>query len=211
MDDTQFIANLDDPEVKKQIESAYSHSERHINVFSESDLEKIWMQCWNNPRPRFNGDKGIIYVHSDLSVLRELVNLDFLPGHEESPVIGGNYFISSYCYSVHTDSIKKSDWKSGGNWLPWKNVLIPLWHNNNPGTFITYKNRYADWAKADSKYSSYETTAFDNLEIENQWKWEPGNAYVFDAMQAHSSTKPKDNPFTLKGGVFLKFMRKYNV
>lgn len=211
MDDTQFIADLDDPEVKRQIESAYSPSEEHENVFTEEELQKLWMYCWKNPMPRFNGDKGIIYIKTDLNPLRDIVSFDFLPGSENSPAVGGNYFISSYSYSVHTDSVKKSHWEGGGNWLPWKNVLIPLWHNNNPGTFITYKNRYADWAKADSEYSSYETATFDNLEIENEWEWKPGNAYVFDAMQAHSSTKPKDNPFTLKGGVFLKFIRKYNV
>ena len=212
MHDIDYVADLDNPDVKLFIESNYTESICYENVFDQNTLDQIWQYCWQNPKPRFNGDKGIVYIHTDLSPLKDIANLNFLSGYKESPVIGGNYFISSYPYTVHTDSLPKSDWKpKGQECVPWKNVLIPLWHNNNPGTFITYKNRYADWAKSDSELSSYSLDNFDSLEKENEWEWVPGNAYVFDAVQAHSSTKPKDRPFTLKGGVFLKFLKRYNI
>ena len=212
--EVEFIAYLDDPLVQQEIESNYEPSFVVENLFSEEDLNKMWHLAFVDSRPRHTGNMGIVIIQRPMDIVYNAMKdkFDFLPGAELSPTVGGNFFISSYEYSVHTDSIRKTDVnESTGEWLPWRNVLIPLWHNNDAGTFTTYKNRYADWAMTDTKYSVYSGSVFENLEVENTWDWKPGNAFVFDAMQAHSSTMPDKNQYTLKGGLFLKFLRRRNV
>jgi|TARA_B110000971_G_C19767455_1_gene389285 hypothetical protein len=207
----KFIADINDPLVKKEIEANYQPSFLVENLFTEQDLNTMWHMAFIDSKPKLTGNQSIVTINRPMDIVYQAMKdkFDFLPGAELSPTVGGNFFISSCEYSVHTDSTMETNvGDSTLEWLPWRNVLIPLWHNNNAGTFTTYKNRYADYAMTDTKYSVYNRSVFENLEVENTWDWKPGNAFVFDTMQAHRSNMPTENQYTLKGGLFLKFLRR---
>ena len=82
-----------------------------------------------------------------------------LPGCSESPLVGGNFLITPTQYGLHNDSTRRSDWVNslttvaedhpGRKYVPWKNILIPMWIGNTPSTVshgVWFEQRHVDFA-----------------------------------------------------------------
>ena len=81
-----------------------------------------------------------------------------VPGAENSPVVGGNFFITPSQYGLHNDSTRESDWQNSlsktpadsasRKYVPWRNIIIPLFTapSNIESHGVFFDQRHVDFA-----------------------------------------------------------------
>ena len=142
-----------------------SPSEKFENVFTKEELDSIWKQAFkDNRQPRMNRN-GTVLVAGGLEEIyfqfKDKIDKALGPRAEQSPSIGGNYFITPQQYGLHNDSIRPEDYEVTYSKTPpnherrkytcWKNWLVPLWigthHDEVDGGQIGFfDQRHIDWA-----------------------------------------------------------------
>ena len=71
-----------------------------------------------------------------------------LPGADQSPIVGGNYFITPSQYGLHNDSMRRSDWEKSFSdvakidpsrkYVPWRNLIIPILNGGTEYWTVNY-------------------------------------------------------------------------
>ena len=161
-----WMKNLKDPAVVQNI----SENLQPPKVFYEGDDvtfttdELRWMygfafsQCLN---VRHNAN-GTIFMSGNLHKIAEkFINKleKILPGCGDSPSVAGNFLITPSQYGLHTDSTRETDWinsfqkvpetSNNRRFVPWRNILIPMWIGNYPDTVshgVFFNQRHIDFA-----------------------------------------------------------------
>jgi len=131
------------------------------NQFTEEELKWMYGYAFANCGCVRHNPNGTIFISGNLEgVYRKFKDKidEMIPGAENSPVVGGNFFITPDQYGLHNDSTRESDWQNslertpllaeGRKWVPWRNIIIPLWTNpvgvESHGVF--FKQRHVDFA-----------------------------------------------------------------
>lgn len=161
-----WMANLRDPNIVNNIaenlEPAKVFYEGDDVTFTTDELR--WMygfafsQCLN---VRHNAN-GTIFVSGNLHKVAEkfIDKLEkILPGCSNSPSVAGNFLITPSQYGLHTDSTRETDWinsfektpedSEDRRFVPWRNILIPMWIGNLPETVshgVFFNQRHIDFA-----------------------------------------------------------------
>ena len=160
-----WMMDLNDPAVVADIAK---HAEP-AKVFYDEDLsfnleELRWLYGYafsNCLNVRHNAN-GTIFVSGNLHKIASkfIDRLEkILPGCSESPSVAGNFLITPSQYGLHTDSTRKSDWEisfekipkdhPNRRYVPWRNILIPMWIGNVPDTVshaVFFNQRHIDFA-----------------------------------------------------------------
>lgn len=160
-----FMMNLKDPYIIKNIAENLAPAQMYTEDEVSFDREELkWMygfafsQCLN---VRHNAN-GTIFLSGNLhKVAEKFIDklTKILPGCENSPSVAGNFLITPSQYGLHTDSTRESDWKSSFHkvpiedprrqYVPWRNILIPIWIGNTPDTVshaVFFNQRHIDFA-----------------------------------------------------------------
>lgn len=160
-----YMLPMDHPIAVENMRRHISKAELYNDVFTKDELDDIWKQCFrSNRQPRMNRN-GTVLVAGDLQEIyfQYKERIDNLLGSkaEQSPSIGGNYFITPQQYGLHNDSIRPEDFENTYKWTPlnherrkyttWKNFLMPLWigtHHDevDGGQIAFFDQRHIDWA-----------------------------------------------------------------
>ena len=130
-------------------------------VFTKEELDWIYGFAFSRCNTVRNNDNGTIFVSGNLQGVYEKFKdkINYLiPGADQSPVIGGNYFITPTQYGLHNDSTRENDWKDSlkfmaidGNirkYVPWRNIIIPIFTGpvDIESHAIFFKQRHIDYA-----------------------------------------------------------------
>lgn len=203
------IMDLDNDLARMTIESSYEKSVEHRNFFNDVEIEEIWKSAFQFAKAKTNRWNKTVFITRDMNHILTRYGeklSDVLP--EPRVQYGGNFFITSIGYGMHTDSYQKSAMKEGGRHVPWRNILIPLWSDGRGGMINYYDARFPTWSVSGTKGAAGQyIKEFDDLSIENQFEWKPGSAFVFDSCQLHDSPTHLGN-FSLKMGLLIKFVRE---
>jgi len=160
-----YMLPMDHPIAVENMRRHISKAELYDDVFTKDELDDIWKQCFrSNRQPRMNRN-GTVLVAGDLQEIyfqyKERIDSLLGPKAEQSPSIGGNYFITPQQYGLHNDSIRPEDFENTYKWTPlnherrkyttWKNFLMPLWigtHHDevDGGQIAFFDQRHIDWA-----------------------------------------------------------------
>lgn len=202
-----MLMNLDTTLAKESIMDHYEESVEHANFFTSDELEDIWKCAFQESAARVNKWNRTIFINRDLSHICQKYESridEILP----KPRIqyGGNFFITSVGYGLHTDSYSQRV-ISDGRCIPWRNLLIPLWCDNDGGVVRFYRNRFPTWSVSGTRGATGNYMQFSNLEVENEFIWKPKSVFVFDSCQLHESPTDLGN-FRLKMGLLIKFIRE---
>ena len=204
-----MIMDLDTELARETIESSYEKSVEHKNFFNENELDDMWKSAFQTARARTNRWNKTVFITRDLSDILTRHGkkfYDILPMPRVQ--YGGNFFITSIGYGMHTDSYKKSSMRKDGRHVPWRNILVPLWSDGQGGRINYYNNRFPTWSVSGTRGARGQyIEKFDNLSIENQFEWKPGSVFVFDSCQLHDSPTHLGD-FSLKMGLLIKFVRR---
>ena len=87
-------------------------------------------------------------------------------GAENSPVVGGNFFITPSQYGLHNDSTRETDWRNTldktpynserRKYVPWRNIIIPLFTANAELYLFVALFSWYLVGQVESLYNSYE-------------------------------------------------------
>jgi len=203
-----IIMDLDTHFARDAIKSQYESSVQYKNFFNDGDIDYIWKYAFRNGEARTNVWNKTIFINNDykdiISRYKDRIN-NVLP----NPKIqyGGNFFITAVEYGYHTDSYHKSKKNNYGKCVPWRNILIPLWSDGDGGKITFYKNRYPTWSVSGTKGAKGAHINIKDLEIENEYTWDPKSVFVFDSCQLHNSENT-NNGFSIKMGLLIKFVKE---
>lgn len=166
-----FILPMDNPIAIENIRRNVSPAESHSNLLTSEELDILWKYCFRTENQVRMNRNGTVLVTGEFGNLRpvfeklESVKNKILniigKSAENSPAIGGNWFITPQQYGLHNDSIRHEDFEgtientpldsSLRKYTVWKNVLIPLWIGTHfdfedGGQLLFYEQRHIDWA-----------------------------------------------------------------
>ena len=153
-----WMLDLKDPNVVQNIADHLYPVEYTEGIFNEEDRTWMYGYAFSRCATVRHNDNGTIFISGNLYGIYEKFKdkIDMiLPGAENSPVIGGNYFITPEQYGLHNDSTRQSDWEhklSDERWdrsyVPWRNILIPIWTAPAERTshFVGFDQRHIDFA-----------------------------------------------------------------
>jgi hypothetical protein len=160
-----YMMHLRNPDVvdniAKNLEPAKMFTDEQSS-FNRDELSWLYgfafSQCLN---VRHNAN-GTIFLSGNLHKIAEkfIDKLSkILPGCENSPSVAGNFLITPSQYGLHTDSTRETDWMDSLNkisvndsrrrYVPWRNILIPIWIGGNPDTVshaVFFDQRHIDFA-----------------------------------------------------------------
>jgi len=130
--------------------------------FDEDELSWMYGFAFTGCHNVRHNANGTIFISGNLDIVatKFLDKLEkILPGCSESPLVGGNFLITPTQYGLHNDSTRRSDWERGlkdiseesseRRFVPWKNILIPMWIGNSPNTIshgVWFEQRHVDFA-----------------------------------------------------------------
>ena len=163
LDYESWMLNLKDPDVVQNIAEHLYPVEYTENIFTQEDREWMYAYAWHQCATVRHNDNGTVFMSGNLQGIYEKFKekIDsMLPGAENSPVVGGNYFLTPEQYGLHNDSTRESDWanmlekeKKKGvrhdrSYVPWRNILIPIWIAPAERTshFVGFDQRHIDFA-----------------------------------------------------------------
>lgn len=157
-----YMPDLSSDLVKDAMRKNFSPAYVSDIEFNEDELS--WMYafafagCYN---VRHNAN-GTIFISGNLEqVASKFIDKleKILPGCSKSPLVGGNFLITPTQYGLHNDSTRRTDWENGldavpegsskRKYIPWKNILIPMWIGNLPSTVshgVWFEQRQIDFA-----------------------------------------------------------------
>ena len=156
-----WMADLKDPTVQKNIADNFQHAETFDEAFTEEEIKWIYGYAFSRCGKVRHNDNGTMFISGNLQGVYEKfadrIN-QMIPGAENSPVVGGNFFITPSQYGLHNDSTRESDWQNSldktprdsdrRKWVPWRNIIIPLFTapNNIESHGVFFDQRHVDFA-----------------------------------------------------------------
>jgi hypothetical protein len=156
-----WLANLKDPIIKQSIANNFQKAETFDEAFTEKEIEWIYGYAFSRCRTVRHNDNGTMFISGNLQGVYEKfadrIN-QMIPGAENSPVVGGNFFITPSQYGLHNDSTRESDWVNSlrntpidserRKWVPWRNIIIPLFTapSNVESHGVFFDQRHVDFA-----------------------------------------------------------------
>jgi hypothetical protein len=161
-----WMMNLRDPDVvqniAEHIEPPKVFSENEDVAFNEDELRWLYGYAFSSCLNVRHNANGTIFISGNLHKIASkfLDKLEkILPGCSNSPSVAGNFLITPSQYGLHTDSTRQSDWESSFDkiprdhpnrkYVPWRNILIPMWIGNLPQTVshaVFFNQRHIDFA-----------------------------------------------------------------
>ena len=161
LDYEHWLANLKDSMVQQNIASNFQKAEVFDEAFTEEEISWMYGYAFSRCDTVRHNDNGTMFISGNLQGVYEKfadrIN-QMVPGAENSPVVGGNFFITPSQYGLHNDSTRESDWKNsltktsidheGRKWAPWRNIIIPLFTapNNIESHAVFFSQRHVDFA-----------------------------------------------------------------
>lgn len=132
-------------------------------TFDKDELTWIYGFAFSGCSYVRHNDNGTVFVSGNLRGVFEKFQekiTAILPGSENSPFITGNYFITPDQYGLHNDSTRQADWVTSVDkisvddprrkYVPWKNIIIPLWicpgKEDIESHAVFFKQRHIDYA-----------------------------------------------------------------
>jgi len=156
-----WLANLKDPAVKQSIASNFQKAQVFEEAFTKEEISWIYGYAFSRCRTVRHNDNGTMFISGNLEGVYEKfadrIN-QMVPGAENSPVVGGNFFITPSQYGLHNDSTRESDWINSltntpadserRKYVPWRNIIIPLFTapSNIESHGVFFDQRHVDFA-----------------------------------------------------------------
>ena len=156
-----WMMDMHDTKVKQSVIDAFQPVTVKDNYFSEDEIKWMYGYMFSRTgRVRHNAN-GTVFASLNLEgVYRKFKDRfdEILPGAENSPVVGGNFFLTLDQYGLHNDSTREGDWQNTlertpinaemRKYVPWRNIIIPLWTNpdNVKSDAVFFKQRHVDYA-----------------------------------------------------------------
>ena len=161
-----WMTNLRNPEIVKNIaehlEPPKVFYEGDDVTFTVDELKWLYgfafSQCLN---VRHNAN-GTVFISGNLHKIAEkfIDKLEkILPGCGNSPSVAVIFIITPSQYGLHTDSKRETDLinsfqkvpetSDDRRFVPWRNILIPMWIGNHPDTVshgVFFNQRHIDFA-----------------------------------------------------------------
>lgn len=135
-----WLADLKDPAVQDNISKNFQPAQVFDEQFTDEEMLWIYGYAFSHCQTVRHNDNGTMFVSGNLQGVYEKFKdkIDaMIPGAENSPVVGGNYFITPNQYGLHNDSTRESDWVNSlertprdserRKWVPWRNMIIPIY------------------------------------------------------------------------------------
>jgi len=130
-------------------------------AFTDEEIEWMYGYAFSRCTTVRHNDNGTMFVSGNLQGVyekfKDKINA-MVPGAENSPVVGGNFFITPSQYGLHNDSTRESDWINSlektprdanrRKWVPWRNIIIPLFTApiDIPSQAVFFDQRHIDFA-----------------------------------------------------------------
>lgn len=156
-----WLADLKNPLVKQSIAANFQKAEVFDDAFTEKEISWIYGYAFSRCRTVRHNENGTMFISGNLEGVYEKfagrIN-QMIPGAENSPVVGGNFFITPSQYGLHNDSTRESDWINSltntpadskrRKYVPWRNIIIPLFTapSNIESHGIFFNQRHIDFA-----------------------------------------------------------------
>lgn len=161
-----YMMNLRDPAVVQNIadhiEPAKVFYDDQDVMFNEDELRWLYGYAFSSCLNVRHNANGTIFISGNLHKIASkfLDKLEkILPGCSDSPSVAGNFLITPSQYGLHTDSTRQTDWENSFHkvpenspnrkYVPWRNILIPMWIGNLPNTVshgVFFNQRHIDFA-----------------------------------------------------------------
>lgn len=156
-----WMANLKDLGVRDNIANNFQKAELFEEAFTDKEIEWMYGYAFSRCRTVRHNDNGTMFISGNLQGVYEKfadrIN-QMVPGAENSPVVGGNFFITPSQYGLHNDSTRETDWikslektpvdSERRKWVPWRNIIIPLFTapNKIESHAVFFDQRHVDFA-----------------------------------------------------------------
>jgi len=160
-----YMLPMDHPIAIENIRRHISKSKKFDNLFSADELDNIWKQSFKDHRSARMNRNGTVIISGGLQDIycqfKSKIDLCLGSLAGQSPVIGGNYFITPQQYGLHNDSSRPENYINSLKRTPivherrkytsWKNFLLPLWIGTHldvvdGGQIAFFDQRHIDWA-----------------------------------------------------------------
>tara|TARA_B110000285_G_scaffold199699_1_gene233025 strand:- start:56 stop:934 length:879 start_codon:yes stop_codon:yes gene_type:complete len=155
------LCNLRDPSVQQNISENFQKAEVFEEAFTKEEISWMYGYAFSRCDKVRHNDNGTMFISGNLQGIYEKfadrIN-QMVPGAENSPVVGGNFFITPSQYGLHNDSTRESDWidslektpidHKGRKYVPWRNIIIPLFTapSNIESHAVFFDQRHVDFA-----------------------------------------------------------------
>jgi hypothetical protein len=156
-----WLADLKDPAVVANIAANFEPAKMFDEAFTDEEIEWMYGYAFSRCTTVRHNDNGTMFVSGNLQGVyekfKDKINA-MVPGAENSPVVGGNFFITPSQYGLHNDSTRESDWINSlektprdanrRKWVPWRNIIIPLFTApiDIPSQAVFFDQRHIDFA-----------------------------------------------------------------
>lgn len=160
-----WMMNLKDPHVVQNIADHIEPPKVFFEgdvTFDEDEIRWLYGYAFSSCLNVRHNANGTIFISGNLHrVASKFIDKleKILPGCSNSPSVAGNFLITPSQYGLHTDSTRQTDWESSFNkipkdssnrkYVPWRNILIPMWIGNMPDTVshaVFFHQRHIDFA-----------------------------------------------------------------
>ena len=135
-----YMPNLKDENVIRNIAENFQKAIAHDIMFDEDDLQWLYGFAYSRCHTVRHNDNGTVFISGNLQTIykkfKDKID-NIIPGAENSPVVGGNFFITPSQYGLHNDSTREKDWQdtlkntpldsNRRRFVPWRNVIIPIY------------------------------------------------------------------------------------
>ncbi len=135
-----YMPNLKDSGVIKNIAQNFQKAEAHDVMFDSDDLQWLYGFAYSRCHTVRHNDNGTVFISGNLQTIYKKFKdkIDaIIPGAGNSPVVGGNFFVTPSQYGLHNDSTREKDWQdtlkdtpldsNRRRFVPWRNVIIPIY------------------------------------------------------------------------------------
>lgn len=135
-----YMPNLKDENVIRNIAENFQKAEAHDTMFDSDDLQWLYGFAYSRCHTVRHNDNGTVFISGNLQTIykhfKDKID-NIIPGAENSPVVGGNFFITPSQYGLHNDSTREKDWRDTlkdtpldsdrRRFVPYRNVIIPIY------------------------------------------------------------------------------------
>ena len=118
----------------------FQKAEAHDVMFDSDDLQWLYGFAYSRCHTVRHNDNGTVFISGNLQTIYKKFKdkIDaIIPGAGNSPVVGGNFFVTPSQYGLHNDSTREKDWQdtlkdtpldsNRRRFVPWRNVIIPIY------------------------------------------------------------------------------------
>lgn len=157
----RYLPNLNRPDVVDSIAKNSTKAKAYNLMFSQDELDWIRGFAFTSCAVARYNQNGTVFISGNLEAVykqfKDRID-EIIPGAENSPVVGGNYFVTNDQYGLHNDSTRLVDWKNSlqsvpedanqRRFVPWRNVIIPLYvtPDNTTSQGVFFNERHIDFA-----------------------------------------------------------------